>query len=124
MNLWKNYSTAWIKAYNEFIKYYINLTENWLRLGTVAPQLNGALGGASMVNEVDIIGANVTAEKQITVRLRYRGNESLPALTVEAGAVRFNLADFLSIFKSMMMSGMRSGVSIKGNKHAFSFRTK
>jgi hypothetical protein len=113
VNLWKNYSTAWIKAYNEYIKYYINLTENWLRLGTVAPQLNGALGGASMVNEVDIIGANVTAEKQITVRLRYRGNESSPALTVEAGAVRFNLADFLSIFKPMMMGGMRSGVSIK-----------
>jgi hypothetical protein len=115
VSLWNNYSTAWIEAYNEFIKYYINLTENWLRLGTAAapPQLNGALGGASMVNEVDIIGANVTAEKQITVRLRYRGNESSPALTVEAGAVRFNLADFLSIFKPMMMSGMRSGVSIK-----------
>jgi hypothetical protein len=62
--LWNNYSTAWIEAYNQFIKYYINLTENWLRLGT-APQLNAALGAASMVKEVDIMGANVTADKQI-----------------------------------------------------------
>jgi hypothetical protein len=111
VSLWKNYSTAWIKAYNEFIKYYINLTENWLRLGT-APQLNAAFGAASMVNEVDIIGANVSADKQITVSLRYRGNGSSPAITVGAGAVRFNLADFLSISKPMMMmGGMRSGVS-------------
>ena len=109
--LWKNYSTAWIKAYNEFIKYYINLTENWLSLGT-APQLNGALGAASMAYGVDIIGANVTADKQITVSLRYRGNGSSPAIMVEAGAIRFNLVDFLSIFKPMMMGGMRSGVSI------------
>ena len=112
VSLWKNYSTAWIKAYNEFIKYYINLTENWLSLGTAAPQLNGALGAASMAYGVDIIGANVTADKQITVSLRYRYNGSSPAITVEAGAIRFNLADFLSIFKPMMMgSGMRSGVS-------------
>ena len=111
LNVWKNYSTAWIKAYNEFIKYYINLTQNWLHLGT-APQLNGALGAASMINEVDIIGANVTADKQITVSLRYRGDGSSPAITVEAGAIRFNLADFLSTFKPMMMiGGMRSGVS-------------
>jgi hypothetical protein len=34
------------------------------RLGT-APQLNAALGAASMVKEVDIMGANVTADKQI-----------------------------------------------------------
>ena len=111
VSLWKNYATAWIEAYNQFIKYYIYLTENWLRLGT-APQLNGALGAASMVNEVDIIGANVTGDKQITVRLRYRGNGSSPAITVEAGAVKFDLADYLSTFKPMMiMSGIRSGVS-------------
>jgi hypothetical protein len=109
--LWKNYSTAWIKAYNEFIKYYINMTENWLHLGT-ASQLNGALGAASMVNEVDIVGANVTADKQITVSLRYKGNGSSSAIMIEAGAMRFNLADFLSTFKPMMMiGGMRSGVN-------------
>ncbi len=112
VSLWENYSTAWIKAYTEFTKYYINLTENWLRLGTAAPQLNGALGAASMINGVDIIGANVTADKQITVSLRYRGNESSPAIMVEAGAIRFNLADFLSTFKPMMMiGGMTSGLN-------------
>jgi hypothetical protein len=63
-----------------------------------------------------IIGANITADKQITVSLRYKGNESSPPITVEAGAVKFNLADFLSIFKAMMMMvGMRSlGVSGEG----------
>lgn len=112
LSLWKNFSTAWIKGYNEFIKCYINFTENWLRLGTAAPQLNAALGAASMVNGVDVISANVTADKQITVSLRYRGNGSSPAITVEAGAIIFNLADFLSTFKPMMMiGGMRSGVS-------------
>jgi hypothetical protein len=65
LSLWKNYSRAWIEAYDEFMKYYINLTETWLCLGTAAaPRLNGALGVASMVNGVDIIGANVTADKQ------------------------------------------------------------
>jgi len=72
VSLWKNYSTAWIKAYNEFIKYYMNLTENWLHLGTAVPQLNGALGAASMVNGVDIIGANVTADKQKSTSLSAR----------------------------------------------------
>jgi hypothetical protein len=65
-----------------------------------------------------IIGANITADKQITVSLRYKGNGSSPPITVEAGAVKFNLADFLSIFKAMMMMmmvGMRSlGVSGEG----------
>jgi hypothetical protein len=67
------------------------------------PRLNSALGVASMVNGVDIIGANVTADKEITVTLGYRGNGSSPAITVEAGAVKFNLSDVLSIFKAMMM---------------------
>jgi hypothetical protein len=122
LSLWKNCGRAWIEAYDEFMKYYINLTENWLRLGTAtaaAPRLNGALGVASMVNGVDIIGANVTADKQITVSLRYKGNGSSPPITVEAGAVKFNLDDFLSIFKAMMMIivGMRSsGVSGEGLK--------
>ena len=43
----------------DFIKYYIELTENWLCLGTAAHELNVALGVVTMVNEVDIIGANV-----------------------------------------------------------------
>ena len=72
VSLWKIYNIAWLEEYIEFINYYINLTENWLHLGT-APQLNAALGAASMVNEVDIIGANVYADKQITVSLKYRG---------------------------------------------------
>ena len=66
-----------------------------------------------------IIGANITADKQITVSLRYKGNGSSPPITVEAGAVKFNLDDFLSIFKAMMMIivGIRSsGVSGEGLK--------
>ena len=103
LSLWKNNGRAWIEAYEEFMKYYINLTENWLRLGTAAPRLNGALGVSSMVNGDDIIGANITTDKQITVSLRYKGNGSSPPITVEAGAVKFNLSDVLSIFKAMMM---------------------
>jgi hypothetical protein len=67
-----------------------------------------------MVNGVDIIGANVTADKEITVTLGYRGNGSSPAITVEAGAVKFNLSDVLSIFKAMMMVWMRTGESGEG----------
>lgn len=52
-----------------------------------------------------IIGANITADKQITVSLRYRGNGSSPPIMLEAGAVKFNFADFLSLFKAMMMIG-------------------
>lgn len=51
MNLWQNYSRAWIEAYNEFVKRYTKLTENWLSLGR-AYQLNGAWGVASMVNSI------------------------------------------------------------------------
>jgi hypothetical protein len=46
-----------------------------------------------------------------------KGNGSSPPITVEAGAVKFNLDDFLSIFKAMMMIivGMRSsGVNDEG----------
>ena len=63
MNIWKNYGRAWIETYKDFIKYYIELTENWLRLGTAAHELNVALGVVTMVNEVDIIGANVPKNK-------------------------------------------------------------
>jgi hypothetical protein len=109
-SLWKNYTRGWIEAYNEFIKYYTNFTENWLRLGT-APQLNGALGVASMINGVDIIGANVTADKKITISLRYRGNGSSPAITIEAGAVKFNLADVLS---SSLKLSSKSSAALSG----------
>jgi hypothetical protein len=107
---WKNYTRAWIEAYNEFIKYYTNFTENWLRLGT-APQLNGALGVASMVNGVNIIGANITADKEITVTVGYRGNKSSPAITVEAGAVKFNLADVVS---SSLKLSSKSSAALSG----------
>ena len=60
----KNYRRAWIETYNDFIKYYIELTENWLHLGTAAHELNVALGVVTMVNEVDIIGANVAQKNK------------------------------------------------------------
>jgi hypothetical protein len=113
MNLWQNYSRAWIEAYNEFVKRYTKLTENWLSLGR-AYLLNGALGVASMVNGVEITGTNIASYKQIAVNLRYTGNGSSPAITVEAGAVKLNLVDFLSTF----MMGIGSLESLAG-----SFRT-
>ncbi|MDQ6666943.1 MAG: hypothetical protein M3Y53_01805 [Thermoproteota archaeon] len=78
------------------------MTENWLNLGR-AHQLNGALGVASMVNGVEITGTNIASDKQIAVNVRYTGNGSSPTTTVEAGAVKLNLVDFLSTFRSLMM---------------------
>ena len=46
---------------------YIELTENWLCLGTAAHHLNAASGFLGVVNGVDIIGANVTENNQIIV---------------------------------------------------------
>jgi hypothetical protein len=59
MNIWKNYIRAWIETYKDFIIYYIELTENWLRFGTAAHAINVALGLVTVVNEVDTIGENV-----------------------------------------------------------------
>jgi hypothetical protein len=54
--------------YNEFINIiYIELTENWLCLGTAAHHLNAASGFVGVVNGVDIIGANVTENNHIIV---------------------------------------------------------
>lgn len=31
VNLWQNYTRIWIESYNEFMKRYMTLTENWLQ---------------------------------------------------------------------------------------------
>jgi hypothetical protein len=48
----------------------LELTENWLRFGTSTHGLNVALGVVTMVNEGDIIGANV--EKNNHSKPRYK----------------------------------------------------
>jgi hypothetical protein len=78
-----------MEAYNEFIKAYIGTTENWLRVDKI-PMLNSALGVASFVNGVDIVGANITRDKQITVTLRYTGKGKSPNISVDAIAIKFN----------------------------------
>ena len=104
LNLWQNYGRAWIEMYNQFMRGYMDLTEGWLRSGTIAqlPQLNSAFGAASMVKGVDIIGANIIGDKHITVYLRYNGNEkSAPPIIIQAGAVRFIFdVYFSSIYKT------------------------
>ena len=89
--------------YNQFMRGYMDLTEGWLRSGTIAqlPQLNSVFGTASMVKGVDIIGANITGDKQITLYLKYNGNESAPPIIIQAGAVRFNFDVYVSsIYKT------------------------
>jgi hypothetical protein len=78
LNLWQNYAQTWSEMYNQFMRSYMDLTEGWLRSGTIAqlPQLNSAFGTASMVKGVDIMGANITGDKQITLYLKYNGNEN------------------------------------------------
>jgi len=46
---------------------YIELTENWLCLGTAAHHLNAASCFVGVVNGVDIIRVNVTENNQIIV---------------------------------------------------------
>jgi len=62
ITLWQNYSRACMEAYYEFVKACIGITENWLRFDKI-PMLNSALGIASFVNGVDIVGANTTGDK-------------------------------------------------------------
>ena len=93
----------------------MDLTEGWLRSGTIAqlPQLNSAFGTASMVKGVDILGANITVDKEITLYLKYNGNEGAPPILIQAGAVRFNFdVYFSSIYKTpFMLSWLLSGNS-------------
>jgi len=104
VNLWQDHTRIWIELYNEFLKRYLTLTENWLQLGIApSPTLNNAFGVASMVQGVEIVGANITGDKQVTLNLRYSGEESAPAITIRAGAVRLNfVVDNSAIFISMM----------------------
>ncbi|MDQ3873700.1 MAG: hypothetical protein M3258_08845 [Thermoproteota archaeon] len=56
------------------MKGYLDSTKAWWRsrIITQLPQINGALGIASMVRAVDdIIGANITGDKQIMLNLGY-----------------------------------------------------
>jgi hypothetical protein len=116
LNLWQNYAQTWSEMYNQFMRSYMDLTEGWLRSGTIAqlPQLNSAFGTASMVKGVDIMGANITGDKQITLYLKYNGNEnSAPPIIIQAGAVRFNFdVYFSSIYKTpFKLSWLLSGNS-------------
>ena len=89
ITLWQNYSRAWMEAYNEFIKAYIGTTENWLRVDKI-PMLNSAFGVAGFVNGVDVIGASITGDKQITVTLRYTGKDKAPNISLDAIAMKFD----------------------------------
>jgi hypothetical protein len=89
ITLWQNYSRAWMEAYNEFIKAYMGTTENWVRIDKI-PMLNSAFGIAGFVNGVDVAGANITGEKQITVTLRYTGKGKAPSISLDAIAIRFD----------------------------------
>lgn len=101
--------------YNQFMRNYIDLTESWLYSGTIAqlPQLNSAFGTASMVKGVDIIGANITGDKQVTLYLKYNGKGIAPPLIIRAGAVRFNFDAYFSwIYKTpFKISWLLSGNS-------------
>jgi hypothetical protein len=115
LNLWQNYGQAWSEMYNQFMRNYIDLTESWLHSGTIAqlPQLNSAFGTASMVKGVDIIGANITGDKQVTLYLKYNGKGIAPPLIIRAGAVRFNFDAYFSwIYKTpFKISWLLSGNS-------------
>ena len=63
VNIWKSLNS---RTMNLSI-LYIELTENWLRLGTAAHHLNAASGFVSVLNGVDIIRVNVTENNQIIV---------------------------------------------------------
>lgn len=115
LNWWQNYVGSSVAVYSEFMKSYMDFTKSWLRSGTIVqlPQLNGTFGMASMVKGVDIIGANISGDKQITLYLRYTDNGIAPPITIQAGGVRFNFdIDVSRMFKSpFKLSGALSGSS-------------
>jgi hypothetical protein len=117
ITLWQNYSRAWMEAYNEFVKACIGTTENWLRVDII-PMLNSALGMASFVNGVDIVGANITGDKQITVTLRYTGKGKSPNISVNANAMKFDSYSKLtggSKLESDWSSPMTRTIELTGN---------
>lgn len=78
-----------MEAYNEFIKAYMGSAENWLRVDKI-PMLYSAFGIAGFVNGVDVVGANITGDKQITVTLRYAGKGKAPSISLDAIAMKFD----------------------------------
>jgi hypothetical protein len=89
ISLWHNYNKAWMEICNEFIKVYMNATESWLRVNKI-PTLNSAFGVACFVNGVDIVGANITGDKKMTVILRYTGKGKTPKISLDAIATKFD----------------------------------
>jgi hypothetical protein len=55
-----------------------------------------------MVNSVDVIGSNITGDKQITIILRYSGKGSSPYLVIEVGAIKFEFQEFSPLTMDMI----------------------
>jgi hypothetical protein len=115
LNWWQSYVRASVATYSEFLKSYMNFTKSWLLPGTTTaqlPQLNGAFGMASMVKGVDIIGANKSGDKQITLYLRYTDNGIAPPISIQAGGINFDVDVSRTVKPPFKLSGVLSG-SIK-----------
>jgi hypothetical protein len=114
LNWWQSYVGASVAMYSEFMKSYMDFTKSWMWPGTTTaqlPQLNGAFGMASMVKGVDIIGANKSGDKQITLYLRYTDNGIAPPISIQAGGINFDV-DASRMFKAPFgLSGVLSGSS-------------
>ena len=96
LSWWKNYAGTWAAVYSEFMKSYMDFTKSWwLWPGTTTttqlPQLNGAFGMASMVKGVDIMGANISGDKQITLYLRFTDDGITPPLSIQAEGINFDV---------------------------------
>lgn len=78
-----------MEAYSEFIRTCMGTAENWLRVDKI-PMLNSAFGVAGFVRGVDIIGANITGDKHITVTLKYTGKGNAPSVSLDASATKFS----------------------------------
>ena len=89
ISLWHNYTKAWMEIYYEFIKACMSATESWLSVNKI-PMLNSAFGVACFVNGVDIVGANITGDKKMTVILRYTGKGKTPKISLDAIATKFD----------------------------------